>query len=106
MNAWNFKGLFVLGRGGNSKISKINKLQIKIPSIVSARALGATSYILDGSGGFLRCWGQSPPTTFYPYRLQYPSLDELLHLTSSAWLLYNALSHPHYRWHETVAHSP
>jgi len=57
MNAWNFKGLFVLGRGGNSKISKINKLQIKIPSIVSASALGAASYILDGSGGFPWCRG-------------------------------------------------
>jgi len=77
MNAWNFKELLVLGQGENSKISKINKLQIKIPSIVSANALGATSYILDGSGGFPWCRGQSPPTTFYPYRLQYPSLASL-----------------------------
>jgi hypothetical protein len=39
--------------------------------------LGATAYGLDGSGGSLGRWGQSPPTTFSPCGRKRPSPDAL-----------------------------
>jgi hypothetical protein len=72
------------GARGEARLEKYFKLPSMLPLLSSPRnwffsasTLSALPYGLDRSGSFLWCWGQSPPTTFYPCGLKHPSPDSL-----------------------------